>query len=88
MEFKDYYKTLGVERTADQKGISSAYRRLARKFHPDVNKDRGAEDRFKQINEAYQVLGKPDQRAKYDQLFEAYQHGGVDWQQMFGRGGT
>lgn len=89
MEFKDYYKILGVERTADQKAISSAYRRFARKFHPDVNKDRGAEDRFKEINEAYQVLGKPDQRAKYDQLFEAYQGGGVDWQQqLFGRGGT
>lgn len=88
MEFKDYYKTLGVDRTADQKAISGAYRRLARRFHPDVNKDKGAEDRFKEINEAYQVLGKPDQRAKYDQLFEAYQRGGVDWQQTFGRGGT
>lgn len=87
MEFKDYYKTLGVERSADQKEISKTYRRLARQFHPDVNKDKGAEDRFKEINEAYQVLGKPDQRAKYDQLYEAYQHGGMDWQQIFGRGG-
>ncbi len=88
MEFKDYYKILGVPRNADPKAISAAYRRLARKHHPDVNKDKGAEDRFKEINEAYQVLGKPDQRAKFDQLYEAYQRGGVDWQQMFGRGGT
>jgi len=88
MEFKDYYKILGIERSADQKTISKAYRRLARRFHPDVNKDKGAEDRFKEINEAYQVLGKPDQRAKYDQMFEAYQRGGMDWQQSFGRGGA
>ncbi len=86
MEFKDYYKILAVPRDADQKAISGAYRRLARQHHPDVNKDKGAEDRFKEINEAYQVLGKPDQRAKYDQLYEAYRRGGVDWQQMFGRG--
>ena len=88
MEFKDYYKILGVERSADQKAISKAYRRLARQFHPDVNKGKGAEDRFKEINEAYQVLGKPDQRAKFDQMFEAYQRGGMDWQQTFGRGGA
>lgn len=87
MDFKDYYKILGLERGADQKAISGAYRKLARKHHPDVNKEKGAEDRFKEINEAYQVLGKPEQRAKYDQMYEAYQHGGVDWQQLFGRGG-
>lgn len=88
MEFKDYYKVLGVDRNADQKTIRGAYRRLARQFHPDVNKEKSAEDRFKEINEAYQVLGKADQRAKYDQLYEAYQRGGMDWQQTFGQGGT
>jgi DnaJ-class molecular chaperone len=88
MEFKDYYKVLGVERHADQKAIRAAYRRLARQFHPDVNKDKNAEDRFKEINEAYQVLGKADPRAKYDQLYEAYQRGGMDWQQAYGQGGT
>lgn len=88
MEFKDYYKILGVERNADQKTIRGAYRRLARQLHPDVNKDKRAEERFKEINEAYQVLGKADQRARYDQMYEAYQRGGMDWQQAFGRGGT
>jgi curved DNA-binding protein len=84
MEFKDYYTILGVERPADQKTISAAFRKLARQHHPDVNKSAGAEDTFKQINEAYQVLGDPDRRARYDQMYEAYQHGGADWQQLFG----
>ncbi len=83
MEFKDYYKVLGVERAADAKQISRAFRRLAREHHPDVNKAKGAEDRFKEINEAYQVLGDTAKRAQYDQMFEAYQRGGVDWQQVF-----
>ncbi len=87
MDFKDYYKILGVERGADQKAITAAFRKLARQYHPDVNKDKSAEDRFKEVNEAYQVLGKPEARAKYDQMFEAYQHGGGDWQELFGRGG-
>jgi len=86
MEFKDYYKILGVDRTADQKTISAVYRRLARQYHPDVNKAPGAEEKFKEINEAYQVLGDADRRARYDQMYEAYQHGGMDWQQVFGRG--
>lgn len=86
MEFKDYYRVLGVDRTADQKTISAAFRKLARAHHPDVNKSAGAEDTFKQINEAYQVLGDPERRARYDQMYEAYQHGGADWQQLFGRG--
>src|SRR5437899_10857136 len=88
MEFKDYYKVLGVDRNADQKAISVAYRQLARQYHPDVNKAAGAEEKFKEINEAYQVLGDADRRARYDQMFEAYQHGGMDWQQIFGRGAT
>ncbi len=83
MEFKDYYKTLGVERSADQKAISKAFRRLAREHHPDVNRAKGAEDRFKEVNEAYQVLGDPAKRSRYDQMHEAYQRGGVDWQQIF-----
>src|SRR5438093_10861551 len=86
MEFKDYYKILGVDRAADQKAISAAYRKLARQYHPDVNKTAGAEEKFKEINEAYQVLGDADRRARYDQMFDAYQHGGMDWQQMFGQG--
>lgn len=87
MEFKDYYKVLGVERGADQKTISAAYRKLARQHHPDVNKAAGAEDRFKEINEAYQVLGDKEKRARYDQMYEAYQRGGMNWEQVFGGAG-
>ncbi|MEX2221305.1 MAG: DnaJ C-terminal domain-containing protein [Candidatus Rokuibacteriota bacterium] len=71
MEFQDYYKTLGVDRTADDKAIKTAYRRLARKHHPDVNK--GKSDRFKEISEAYAVLGDPEKRKRYDTL-------GPDWE--------
>lgn len=88
MEFKDYYKILGVDRGADQKAISATFRKLARQYHPDINKARGAEDRFKEINEAYQVLGDPQKRAKYDQMYEVYQRGGMDWQTIFSRGGA
>lgn len=85
MEFKDYYKTLGVDRNADHKAIAATFRKLARQYHPDVNKSKGAEDRFKEINEAYQVLGDLEKRARYDQMYAYHQRGGVDWQQMFGR---
>lgn len=84
MEFRDYYKTLGVERTADEAAIRAAFRKLARKFHPDVNKGKGAEDRFKEINEAYQVLGDAEKRARYDEMYEFQQHGGGDWASAFG----
>lgn len=87
MEFKDYYKVLGVARAADQKSIAAAYRKLARQHHPDVNKAAGAEDRFKDINEAYQVLGDKEKRARYDQMYEAYQRGGMNWEQVFGGAG-
>ena len=75
MKYKDYYKILGVDRDANGKDIKRAYRRLAREFHPDVNPgDKRAEEKFKEINEAYEVVGDPDKRAKYDQL-------GASWQQ-------
>src|ERR1700710_2996021 len=62
----DYYKVLGVDKKASQEDIKKAYRKLARKYHPDTNKDAGAEDRFKQISEAYDTLGDPEKRKKYD----------------------
>ncbi len=67
----DYYETLGVARDADKEQIKQAYRRLARKYHPDVNKESGAEERFKEINRAYEVLSEPEMRARYDRLGEA-----------------
>ncbi|MGQ0549309.1 MAG: DnaJ C-terminal domain-containing protein [Armatimonadota bacterium] len=85
MEFKDYYKVLGVDRQADQKAVTKAFRRLARESHPDVNKGKGAEERFKEINEAHQVLGDPAKRAQYDQVYDAYKNGGVPLQDLFGR---
>src|SRR3972149_4181991 len=73
MEYKDYYKILGVPRDADDRPIKQAYRRLARKHHPDVSKAKGASDRFKEINEAYEVLSDSEKRKRYDSL-------GPDWQ--------
>jgi curved DNA-binding protein len=69
MDFKDYYATLGVSKSASAKELKQAYRKLARKFHPDVNPgDKASETKFKEINEAYEVLGDPDKRRKYDEL--------------------
>jgi curved DNA-binding protein len=78
VEFRDYYKVLGVPRTAGAEDIRRAFRKLAREYHPDVAKDkRNAEERFKEINEAYEVLGDPEKRRKYDEL-------GANWKQGAG----
>ena len=87
MEYKDYYKLLGVDRRADGAEIKRAYRKLARQYHPDKNAAAGAEERFKEISEAYEVLSDPEKRSAYDQL-------GANWKagQQFrpppGWGGT
>ncbi|MCB1769426.1 MAG: DnaJ domain-containing protein [Candidatus Competibacteraceae bacterium] len=68
MEYKDYYQILGVNRDASEEAIKKAYRRLARKYHPDVSKESGAEERFKEVAEAYEVLRDGEKRAAYDRL--------------------
>jgi len=75
VKFKDYYETLGVARNASQDEIRKAYRKLARKFHPDVSKEPGAENKFKEIAEAYEVLGDPQKRGKYDEFGANYRSG-------------
>ncbi len=100
MEFKDYYATLGVEPSAGDAEIKTAYRRLARKYHPDVSKEAGAEEKFKAVNEAYEALRDPQKRAAYDQLkAQGYRPGeefhtppgygggqGFDFEEVFGGG--
>ena len=88
MEFKDYYDIIGVKRDASQDEIKRAYRRLARKYHPDVSTEAEAEQRFKEIGEAYEVLKDPEKRAAYDQLGANYKAGQdfrppPDWDQGF-----
>jgi curved DNA-binding protein len=75
MEFRDYYKILGLERAATAEQIKTAYRRLARKYHPDVSKEPNAEARFKEMQEAYEVLKDPEKRAAYDQLGSEWKSG-------------
>ena len=84
MEFKDYYATLGVAKGADTAEIKRAYRKLTRKYHPDVSKEPNAEAKFKEINEAWEVLQDPEKRARYDQLSAGGWQGG---QHPFGGGG-
>lgn len=88
MDFKDYYAILSVDRAASQEDIKRAYRKLARKYHPDVSKEPDAEPRFKELNEAYEVLKDPEKRAAYDQLGSSWQPGQEfrpppDWNQGF-----
>lgn len=78
MKYKDYYETLGIKRDATEAEVKSAYRKLARKYHPDVNKTKEAEEKFKEINEAYEVLGDKQKRQRYDSLGANWQ-GGADY---------
>src|ERR1700730_8383114 len=97
MDYKDYYQILGVPKDAPQKAIKSAFRKLARQHHPDVNPgDKAAEEKFKTINEAYEVLSDPQKRKKYDTLgadWEKYQQsggqpGGFDYSQWSAQSGA
>src|SRR6202165_1506144 len=86
VDYKDYYKILGVDKKATEKEIRQAYRKLARQHHPDVNPgDKQAEAKFKEINEAYQVLNDPEKRAKYDQVLDLRRRGG-GWEELLRRG--
>ncbi len=94
MDYKDYYKILGVNKNATEKEIKAAYRKLARQYHPDVNQESGAEAKFKEINEAHEVLSDPEKRKKYDMLGADWQRwqqtgqgGGFDWSQWMGGAG-
>jgi curved DNA-binding protein len=82
VKYQDYYKILGVARAADKSDIKKAYRKLARKYHPDVNMDAGAEEKFKEVNEAYEVLKDTDKRQAYDRFGADWKHG-----QQFDGGG-
>ncbi|KTD52099.1 DNA-binding protein DnaJ [Legionella quinlivanii] len=90
MDFKDYYQIMGLDRTASQDEIKQTYRKLARKYHPDVSKEPGAEEKFKELGEAYEVLKDPEKRAKYDkygqywkQQSEAQQQYGQDYEPQY-----
>jgi curved DNA-binding protein len=92
MQYKDYYEVLGVTRGAKAEEVKRAYRKLARKYHPDVSKEKNAENKFKELQEAYEVLKDPEKRAAYDQLGRDYRPGQQfrpppDWSQRFGNSG-
>lgn len=92
MQFKDYYEILGLTRGADADAVKLAYRKLARKYHPDVSKERNAEDKFKELQEAYEVLKDPEKRAAYEQLGRNYRTGQQfrpppGWEQRFQHSG-
>ncbi|HEX7037399.1 MAG TPA: DnaJ C-terminal domain-containing protein [Pseudomonadales bacterium] len=92
MEYRDYYAVLGVDRKASQEEIKKAYRRLARKYHPDVNREPDAEERFKEVGEAYEVLSDPEKRAAYDALGANWRdhqefRPPPGWEQQFSFGG-
>ena len=91
MKYKDYYAALGVEKAADADTIKKAYRKLARKYHPDVSKEKDAKEKFQEVSEAYETLKDPEKRAAYDQL-GSYQPGQdfrppPGWEQQFSSGG-
>ncbi len=93
MQYRDYYEILGVTRGADVDELKRAYRKLARKFHPDVSKEKNAEEKFKEVQEAYEVLRDPDKRAAYNQLGRDFRNGQQfrpppDWSQRFGNSGS
>jgi curved DNA-binding protein len=93
MQYKDYYEVLGVTRGAEADEVKRAYRKLARKYHPDVSKEKNAENKFKEVQEAYEVLRDPEKRAAYDQLGRDYRPGQQfrpppDWSQRFGHGNS
>jgi len=92
MQYRDYYEILGVGRGADADEVKRAYRKLARKYHPDVSKEKNAEDKFKEVQEAYEVLRDAEKRAAYDQLGRNFRNGQQfrpppDWSQRFGPSG-
>jgi len=92
MQYRDYYEILGVTRGADADEVKRAYRKLARKYHPDVSKEKNAEDKFKEVQEAYEVLRDAEKRAAYDQLGRDFRNGQQfrpppDWSQRYGHSG-